>query len=139
MPPTTALEGTPLLTTAPAATPNFHQPLLPVTQTTANPTIYRADPAFQAVIPRASTFWVTIPALTLAAIAGLFPVFAMKLLDFVALYGFILAPVGAITLFEHYFADLVLSPIMRRKLALDITRPCYGHGPSALVCFIPAQ
>ncbi len=28
----------------------------------------------------------------------------MKLLEFVALYGFILAPVGAIIVFEHFFA-----------------------------------
>ena len=34
---------------------------------------------------------------------GLFPAFAMKLLDFVALYGFILAPFGAIIVFEHFF------------------------------------
>ena len=73
--------------------------------TTANPTIYRAGLAFQAVIPRASTFWVTILAGTVATIAGLFPAFAMKLLGFVALYGFILAPVGAIIVFEHFFAD----------------------------------
>lgn len=73
--------------------------------TTANPTIYRAGLAFQAVIPKASTFWVTILAGTVAAVAGLFPAFAMKLLDFVAVYGFILAPVGAIVVFEHFFAD----------------------------------
>ena len=42
---------------------------------------------------------------TIATIAGLFPAFAMKLLDFVAVYGFILAPVGAIIVFEHFFAD----------------------------------
>ncbi|NNE77761.1 MAG: hypothetical protein HKN31_11895 [Pricia sp.] len=71
--------------------------------TTANPTIYRAGLAFQAVIPNASTFKVTILAGTIATIAGLFPAFAMKLLDFVALYGFILAPVGAIIVFEHFF------------------------------------
>lgn len=64
--------------------------------TTANPTIYRAGLAFQAVIPKVSTAWVTIIAGTVATIAGLFPAFAMKLLDFVALYGFILAPIGAI-------------------------------------------
>jgi len=29
----------------------------------------------------------------------------MKLLGFVALYGFILAPVGAIIVFEHFFAE----------------------------------
>lgn len=73
--------------------------------TTANPTIYRAGLAFQAIIPKASTFWVTIIAGTIATIAGLFPAFAMKLLGFVALYGFILAPVGAVIVFEHFFAE----------------------------------
>ena len=73
--------------------------------TTANPTIYRAGLAFQAIIPKASTFWVTVLAGAIATIAGLFPAFAMKLLDFVAVYGFILAPVGAIIVFEHFFAD----------------------------------
>ncbi|WP_149277030.1 purine-cytosine permease family protein [Pareuzebyella sediminis] len=71
--------------------------------TTANPTIYRAGLAFQAVMPKTSTFWVTLLAGSIATIAGLFPAFAMKLLDFVALYGFILAPVGAIIVFEHFF------------------------------------
>jgi purine-cytosine permease-like protein len=75
--------------------------------TTANPTIYRAGLAFQAILPKASTFWVTIIAGSIATIAGLFPAFAMKLLDFVALYGFVLAPIGAIIVFEHFFADKV--------------------------------
>lgn len=75
--------------------------------TTANPTIYRAGLAFQAIIPKVSTFWTTILAGTIATIAGIFPAFAMKLLGFVALYGFILAPVGAIIVFEHFFADKV--------------------------------
>ncbi|WP_339628621.1 hypothetical protein [uncultured Maribacter sp.] len=71
--------------------------------TTANPTIYRAGLAFQAIMPKASTFWVTILAGSIATIAGIFPAFAMKLLDFVALYGFILAPIGAVIVFEHFF------------------------------------
>lgn len=71
--------------------------------TTANPTIYRAGLAFQAIMPKLSTFWVTILAGTVATIAGLFPAFAMKLLGFVALYGFILAPIGAIIVFEYFF------------------------------------
>lgn len=71
--------------------------------TTANPTIYRAGLAFQAIMPKVSTFWVTILAGTVATISGLFPAFAMKLLGFVALYGFILAPFGAIIVFEHFF------------------------------------
>ncbi len=73
--------------------------------TTANPTIYRAGLAFQAVIPKISTYWATLLAGAIATIAGIFPAFAMKLLGFVALYGFILAPFGAIIVFEHYFAD----------------------------------
>lgn len=73
--------------------------------TTANPTIYRSGSAFQAILPKASTFWVTVVAGTVATIAGIFPAFAMKLLDFVAVYGFVLAPVGAIIVFEHFFAD----------------------------------
>ncbi|MEL0456478.1 hypothetical protein WJN01_09585 [Flavobacteriaceae bacterium SZ-1-7] len=73
--------------------------------TTANPTIYRAGLAFQAILPKLSTAKVTILAGTIATIAGLFPAFAMKLLDFVALYGFILAPVGAIIVFEHFFHE----------------------------------
>ena len=71
--------------------------------TTANPTIYRAGLAFQAILPKLSTAKVTILAGAIATIAGLFPAFAMKLLGFVALYGFILAPFGAVIVFEHFF------------------------------------
>ena len=71
--------------------------------TTANPTIYRAGLAFQAILPKLTTFKVTLLAGTIATIAGLFPAFAMKLLGFVALYGFILAPFGAIIVFEHFY------------------------------------
>ena len=71
--------------------------------TTANPTIYRAGLAFQAILPKLSTAKVTILAGAIASIAGFFPAFVMKLLGFVALYGFILAPFGAIIVFEHFF------------------------------------
>jgi len=59
--------------------------------------------AFQTLMPKVSTFWVTILAGTIATIAGLFPAFAMKLLGFVAFYGFVLAPFGAVIVFEHFF------------------------------------
>lgn len=72
--------------------------------TTANPTIYRAGLAFQAVLPKLSTAKVTLLAGAIATVSGLFPAFAMKLLGFVALYGFILAPFGAVIVFEHFFA-----------------------------------
>ncbi|MEM9329621.1 MAG: hypothetical protein AAGA85_28435 [Bacteroidota bacterium] len=73
--------------------------------TTANPTIYRSGLALQAIFPKLSTFWVTIVAGGLATLAGLFPAVAMKLLDFVALYGFILAPIGAILVVDHFFRE----------------------------------
>lgn len=75
--------------------------------TTANPTIYRAGLAFQAIAPKLSTARVTMIAGAVATVAGLFPAFAMQLLGFVALYGFILAPIGAIIVFDHYFAGNV--------------------------------
>ena len=73
--------------------------------TTANPTIYRSGLAFQAILPKWSITQATILAGSVATIAGIFPAFAMKLLDFVAVYGFILAPVGAVIVFEYYFAE----------------------------------
>ena len=73
--------------------------------TTANPTIYRSGLAFQTILPKWSISQSTLLAGCVATVAGIFPAFAMKLLDFVAVYGFILAPVGAIIVFEYYFAD----------------------------------
>ncbi|MEM8893644.1 MAG: hypothetical protein AAGC88_03640 [Bacteroidota bacterium] len=73
--------------------------------TTANPTIYRAGLAFKIFFPRLSTSNVTLIAGLLATVAGVFPAFAMKLLGFVAFYGFVLAPVGAIIL-----ADVLIAP-----------------------------
>jgi len=70
--------------------------------TTANPTIYRAGLAFQAVMPNRSRFTVTLATGAIATTAGLFPALAMKLLDFVAIYGLILMPMGAIILVDHY-------------------------------------
>ena len=73
--------------------------------TTANPTIYRAGLAFQAVVPSVSRFTVTIFTGILATIAGMFPAIAMQLLGFVALYGLLLMPMGAVV-----FADFWLFP-----------------------------
>ncbi len=70
--------------------------------TTANPTIYRAGLAFQAIMPRVSRFKVTLATGLLATIAGLFPAIAMKLLDFVMLYGMLLMPMGAVVLVDFY-------------------------------------
>lgn len=78
--------------------------------TTANPTIYRAGLAFQAVLPKVSRFKVTFATGLLAAVAGTFPVFAMQLLNFVALYGLVLMPMGAVV-----FCDFWLLPKLGLK------------------------
>ena len=70
--------------------------------TTANPTIYRAGLAFQAIIPQASRSRVTLVAGFVATLASIFPAFAWKLLGFVGIYGTILCPIGAIIFFDWY-------------------------------------
>jgi purine-cytosine permease-like protein len=70
--------------------------------TTANPTIYRAGLAFQAITPKTSRFVVTLVTGGLATIAGMFPAIAMKLLGFVALYGMILMPMGAVIFVDFW-------------------------------------
>jgi purine-cytosine permease-like protein len=70
--------------------------------TTANPTIYRAGLAFQAIVPKASRFKVTIATGLLATVAAMFPAIAMKLLSFVAIYGLLLMPMGAVVFIDFW-------------------------------------
>jgi len=70
--------------------------------TTANPTIYRAGLAFQAIVPKFSRYKVTLFTGGIATIAGLFPAIAMKLLGFVALYGMILMPMGSVVFMDFW-------------------------------------
>jgi purine-cytosine permease-like protein len=72
--------------------------------TTANPTIYRAGLAFQAIKPSWSRYRVTLVTGALATVAGMFPAIAMKLLDFVALYGLVLMPMGAVIFVDFWLA-----------------------------------
>ncbi|MGB0372263.1 MAG: purine-cytosine permease family protein [Opitutales bacterium] len=72
--------------------------------TTANPTIYRAGLAFQAMVPGSSRTTMTLVAGGVATIAGVFPAFAWKLLGFVGFYGTVLAPMGAVIVADWYFA-----------------------------------
>jgi purine-cytosine permease-like protein len=73
--------------------------------TTANPTIYRAGLAFQAIMPKVSRFKVTIATGLIATAAGIFPAIAMKLLDFVAIYGLILMPMGAVLFVDFWLLE----------------------------------
>jgi purine-cytosine permease-like protein len=94
--------------------------------TTANPTIYRAGLAFQAIVPTVSRFKVTIATGLLCAVAGMFPAIAMKLLGFVALYGLLLMPMGAVI-----FCDFWLM----RRLGLQ---PFYAEAANKAVNWAPA-
>jgi purine-cytosine permease-like protein len=73
--------------------------------TTANPTLYRAGLAFQAIAPRSSRFRVTLLTGAVATITAVFPVVIMRLLDFVALWGMVLMPMGTVI-----FVDFWLLP-----------------------------
>jgi len=73
--------------------------------TTANPTLYRSGLALQVVTPDWKRWKVTLVAGVITTIAACFPALVMKLLDFVALYGLVLMPMGAVI-----FADYWLFP-----------------------------
>ncbi|WPJ97292.1 hypothetical protein SH580_06170 [Coraliomargarita algicola] len=75
--------------------------------TTANPTIYRAGLAFQAIFPKSRRLTMTLTAGAIATFAAVFPAFAFKLLGFVGLYGTILAPMGAIIFADWSFSRRV--------------------------------
>jgi purine-cytosine permease-like protein len=69
--------------------------------TTANPTLYRAGLALQTITgwPR----WkITLLAGAVTSVLSCFPLFFMKLLDYVAIYGLVLMPVGAVVFTEHW-------------------------------------
>ena len=71
--------------------------------TTANPTLYRAGLAFQSVTPNWPRWKITLYTGAFTTVLACFPVFFLKLLDYVALYGLILMPVGAVVFAEHWF------------------------------------
>lgn len=73
--------------------------------TTANPTIYRAGLALQGIFPKVPTWKITAIVGGITSLAACFPALVMKLLDFVALYGLLLMPMGAVIFADFYFAD----------------------------------
>lgn len=75
--------------------------------TTANPTIYRAGLAIQSILPKSKTWVITSIVGGITTIAACFPGLVMQLLDFVALYGLLLMPMGAII-----FMDVQVFPKM---------------------------
>jgi purine-cytosine permease-like protein len=89
--------------------------------TTANPTIYRAGLAFQAIVPTASRFRVTLLTGLACTVAGMFPAVAMKLLGFVALYGLALMPMGAVIFCDYWLVRrLGLTPFYAEAAGRDV-------------------
>jgi purine-cytosine permease-like protein len=70
--------------------------------TTANPTLYRAGLAFQSLIPSSSRFKVTMITGLIASVTAVFPIVTMRLLGFVALWGMILMPMGAVIFMDFW-------------------------------------
>ena len=70
--------------------------------TTANPTIYRAGLAIQAIMPKSKTWKVTFIVGLVTTAAACFPALVMRLLEFVAIYGLVLMPMGAIIFIDYY-------------------------------------
>jgi cytosine permease len=70
--------------------------------TTANPTLYRAGLALQTITPNWPRWKVTLAAGAITTLLSCFPVFFVKLLDYVAIYGLVLMPIGAIVFAEHW-------------------------------------
>ncbi|MCX6560116.1 MAG: hypothetical protein NTZ26_06320 [Candidatus Aminicenantes bacterium] len=75
--------------------------------TTANPTLYRAGLALQTITPGWPRWKVTVAAGTITTILACFPIVFMKLLDYVAIYGLVLMPIGAIVFTEHWILPLL--------------------------------
>jgi purine-cytosine permease-like protein len=70
--------------------------------TTANPTLYRAGLAIQCITPNWPRWKTTLMAGLITTILSCFPLVFMKLLNYVAIYGLVLMPIGAIVFAEHW-------------------------------------
>ncbi len=95
--------------------------------TTANPTIYRAGLAMQTVTPNWKRWKVTLAVGAVTTAAALFPALMMRLLDFVALYGLLLMPMGAVI-----FADFWLLPRLGLRQDYAAWKRLRFSGPAAL-------
>ncbi len=90
--------------------------------TTANPTLYRAGLALQTITPGWPRWKVTVAAGTITTVLACFPVVFMKLLDYVALYGLILMPIGAVVFAEHWILPrLKIEPFLAERRGLVIS------------------
>jgi len=91
---------------------------------TSNPTLYRAGLALQAVSPGWPRWVVTLLAGTFTTAIACFPFVFGYLLEFVALFGILLVPVGAIVFVEHWlFPRMGLLRFRAERLGLSVNFP----------------
>ena len=70
--------------------------------TTSNPTLYRVGLALQAVTPNWSRAKITLVAGMVTTVVACFPFVFTGLLEYVAVYGLLISPIGAIVVTEHW-------------------------------------
>ncbi|OGD39754.1 MAG: hypothetical protein A2V45_01730 [Candidatus Aminicenantes bacterium RBG_19FT_COMBO_58_17] len=106
--------------------------------TTANPTLYRAGLALQTITPNWPRWKVTLAAGVMTTVLSCFPVFFVKLLDYVAIYGLVLMPIGAIVFAEHWlFPRLSLEQYSAEKRGWTFNWMVLGVWAGTLViCFL---
>lgn len=102
--------------------------------TTSNPTLYRAGLALQAVTPNWSRARVTLVAGGVTTAIACFPFVFTELLNFVGIYGLLLAPAGAIVVTEHWlFPRIGLQRYWASRRGLDVNWPAIAAWVLAVV------
>lgn len=87
--------------------------------TTANPTIYRAGLAVQALFPSLKRWKITVVIGVVATILACFPVIVSKLDQYLGLYALVAAPVGAVVLVDIFiFPKLGLTSNLAEAIKL---------------------
>jgi len=106
--------------------------------TTANPTMYRVGLALQVVTPNWPRWKVTLVAGTITSVLSCFPLFFTELLAFVATYGLILMPVGAIVFAEHWILPrLGVEPFLAERRGWFISpAAAIVWGGTLALCFL---
>jgi len=106
--------------------------------TTANPTLYRAGLALQTITPGWPRWKVTLAAGAITSVLSCFPVFFVKLLDYVAIYGLVLMPIGAVVFAEHWlFPRLGIEQYSAEKRNWAFNRAALGVWAGTLTaCFL---
>jgi NCS1 family nucleobase:cation symporter-1 len=108
--------------------------------TTANPTIYRAGLALQIVTPNWARWKVTLVAGAITTVVGCFPAIFMQLLNFVAIYGLCLMPIGAVIVAEHWlFPRIGLRRYWTEKRGLVLNPPALIAWVTVLVLCFPIE